>query len=127
MQIQHGNFIIPIGISDFDSEQESIQLRLRKSIHPLLFDRILGCKHHEGKGQRQRRAVNRNLTFLHRFQQRGLCPSRSSIQFIGEQKLTKYRAFPQNEMTRIAIKNLYSRNVRREKVRRKLDTLELDS
>lgn len=66
----------------------------------------------------------RNGTFLHRLQQGRLCLGRRTVDLIRQHDIGENGAVVEFEMA-IFIQNLRSCNIGRHKVRRKLDTLEI--
>ena len=78
-----------------------------------------------GRGNGKRRAFNRNLIFLHRFQQGGLRFGGGAIHLVGQQHLTEERPATQDEFVLFAVKDVGSGHVGRQQIRRELEPLVL--
>jgi hypothetical protein len=72
-------------------------------------------------------AANRHLSFLHRFEQGGLCLGRRAVDFVGKQDAGEDRPFDETETASarfVFLQDLGARDVRWHEVRRKLNSLE---
>ena len=114
-------------VANFDPKQESVELRFRQSIDALLFDRILSGHDHERPGQPQSVSFNRDLLFLHGFQQGGLSSGGSAVQFVRKQQLAEDWPFAEHELARLTIEDLRPDDVGREQVRCELNSLIVDA
>ncbi len=97
LRIENREFSLTAGISERQSEQESIELTLGQSIGAFLLDRVLRCNHHERRTQRVASTFNRYLPFFHCFEQCGLGLWRRTIDFIGQHDVGEQRARPEVE------------------------------
>ena len=79
-------------IAHLDAHQKTIQLRFRKRISSMMFDRILRGDDQKRLRQRMSFSVHGNLRFVHGFEQRGLRARRGAIDFIGENDIREERA-----------------------------------
>ena len=84
-------------VIDGDVEQKPVELGFRERIGAFLFDRILGGEHEKRGGQVQRAFADRDVPFLHRFQQGGLGFGRRAVDFIGQQHVGEHRALHEAE------------------------------
>ena len=80
------------GIIDHHLEHEAVHLRFGQRIGAFLLDRILRGQHEERRRQRDRFAAERDLAFLHRFEQRALHLGRRAVDFVGEDEVGEDRA-----------------------------------
>ena len=113
------------GIAHRHPQQEAVELRLRQPIDAFLLDRVLRRQHQERLRQRQRRPLDRDLEFLHRFQQGGLRLGRGAVDLVGEQHLAEDRSLAQDELVGLAVEDVGAGDVARQQVRRELDALVL--
>ena len=75
-----------VRVADFDTHQETVELRLRQWIRAVMIGRILCRDHHEGLFQRIGTAVYCHLPLIHRFQQRRLRLRGRAVNFVREQE-----------------------------------------
>ena len=127
MQREHVDLLVACRVSDVNAEQEAVELGFREPVDALLLDRVLSRQHHERFGERQRLPFDRHLPLLHPFEQGRLRASRCAIQFIGQQKLTKDRSLPQNEVARLTVEDLCPGDIRRQQVWGELDPLVMNA
>ena len=123
LQPQQGQLTLPARITHENPQQEAIELGFGKAINAFLLYRILRCQHHEGAWQRQRGSLNGNLNLLHRFQQGRLGLGRRPVHFIGQQNLAENRTAPQHEIVLFAIKDIGSRHIGGQQIRRELNAV----
>ena len=83
---------LSVGISHAHAHQEAVELRFRQRIGSVMLDRILGRDHEERLRQFIRVRVDRDLAFVHRFEQRGLRLGRRAVDFVGQQHVGENRA-----------------------------------
>ena len=93
------------GIADIQLQHEAVELRFRKLIGAFLLERILRRQNQKRIGERIRLFANRDLPFLHRFEQRALHLGRSAIDFVGEDQVRKERSELRREFARARIIN----------------------
>ncbi len=105
-----------VRIAEAHAHQEAIELRFRQAIGADLLVRILGRHHEERLGQWVGHAIDADLPFLHRLEQRALRLRAGPIDLIGEQQLREHRAAPELEFVRVAIEDRYADDVGRQHV-----------
>src|SRR5437868_4513361 len=125
-QIQNLAFLLPRGIADFELEHEPVDLRFGERISPFLLDWVLSGEDQERFFEFETLLSNRDLLFLHRFEQGALDLGGSTIDFVRQDKIRKDRAFAGRETSRLWIINLSADHVSREHIGRKLKPRELD-
>ena len=122
----HQDFFVAalrVRILDADLRRESIELRFRQRIRALELDGVLRRDHREQPRQRLGRAVDRDLAFLHRLEERGLRPRRHAVDFVHEQEVGEHGAAVQPEFARRHVQHVGADDVGRHQVRRALDAL----
>src|SRR5918994_7087837 len=72
LAIQHLEFSGSAGIAEGEPQEEPVELGFRKRKGPLVVDRVFRREHEKGTWKVVRHAVDGDLGFLHRFEQRGL-------------------------------------------------------
>ena len=77
---QHLALVITIGVPEADPHEEAIQLRFGQRIGAFVLHRVRGGQHVEGSLEWKGLALYSDLTFVHRFQQRGAAASRSGLE-----------------------------------------------
>ena len=107
-------------------KHEAIQLRFGQRISAFLLDGILRGHHEKWIRQRACLAGDRDLAFLHGFEQRGLCLRRSAVDFIGQNEIREDwpRLVFVFQPSLTILKNFGANDVRRHQVRRELDAFE---
>ena len=108
-----------------DHHAEAVELRFRQREHAFLFDRILSGKNPEWIFQLIRRFTDRDLPFLHGFEQGALRLLRSAVDFVRENQIRENRSLFCSEFSGLAVEYLRSENVGGKHVRRELNALEL--
>src|SRR5437016_4043873 len=122
--IEHLDLVGDIQVAEVDAHQEAIDLGFRQREGAGEFDRVLRRQYQEWKGQWVRRAVDRHLLLLHRFQQGRLRLGRRAVDLIGEQDLREDRPLAELELLRRWAVDVDARDIGGEQVRRELQTLE---
>ena len=122
--VQNLQFIRLVRIIHLQFEHETIDLRLRQRIRAFLFDRILRRQNHERIVQFERAVADGHLPFLHRFQQRALDFRGSAVDFIRKHDIRENRAFLRREIACFRIVDHCSDDVRRQQIRRELNSME---
>ena len=74
-----------------------------------------------------RHAIDGNVLFLHRFEQRRLRLRRGTVDFIDEDDLGKKRPRMENKPLLVAVEDRIANDVRRQQIARKLNPAELQS
>ena len=109
-------------------EHETIQLRLRKRIRPLLLDGILRGQHEKRLLQHEILAPGRHLMLLHRLKQRGLRLGRRPVDLVGQNDVRKHRPLdePKTPVSgrKILLDHVRARDIRRHQIGRELDPAE---
>jgi hypothetical protein len=77
-----------------------------------------------GRGQRIRDVFNRDLIFVHRFQQRALCFRRRAIDFIGQHNIGEDRTRLEFELILLRIENRNAEHVGWQQVAGELNSME---
>ena len=110
-------------ITDVQLEHEAVELRFGQLIGAFLLERILRGENEERIGQRIGLVADRDLAFLHRFEQRALHLGRRAIDFVGQDQVRKNRAELGRELAAARIVNQRADQVRRQQVGRELQPL----
>ena len=79
-------------------QQEAVQLGFGERVRALVLDGVLGRGDQERVGQWAGGAVDGDLAFLHRFQQRRLGLGRGAVDLVGEQEVGEDRAGLEGEL-----------------------------
>ena len=108
-------------VTEPEAEHEAIELGLGQRERALVLDRVLGSDDEERIGHRVGRAVDRRLTLLHAFEERGLGLRGRAVDLVGEDDLAEDRAWPELELLRLLVVDRQSGHVRGQQVRRELD------
>ena len=126
----HLDFVVFREISDNDVEHEAVELGLRQRIRTFELDRVLRRENVKWLFEDVSFAFDRDRSFLHGFEQRGLRLWRRSVDFVGENdvredwSLHKHaRPFP---CCPIFLDHLRAGDVGRHQVGRELDALEVE-
>ena len=122
-QLQNFALVGGVRLVDFNIHQKTVQLGFRQIISTLVLNRVLGSHHHEQPRQEITLPAGADLPFGHRFQQRGLHLGRRAVDFVGQHQIGKNRPLAKLELTLLADVNFAAGNVRRQQIRRKLDTV----
>jgi len=117
-------FLIARRITDVQLQHEAVDLRFRKRVCAFLLDRVLRRQNEERLFEDVGCAADGDLLFLHRFEERGLDLGRSSIYFVRQDDVGEDRTFLHREFSVGLIVDLRSHDIRRQKVRCKLDSTE---
>ena len=88
---------VAVGIADVDLHQEAVELGLGQRIGAFLLQRVLGREHVERNRQVVTRAGDRDVTLLHRLQQRRLGARAGAVDLVGHQQLCEDRPFQEAE------------------------------
>ena len=111
-----------------DLEHETVLLRFRQRIGPLLLNWVLCRQHEERISQNVPRLTDGHLSFLHCFEERRLRLGRSSIDFVCKNHVVKQGTRDKPELTfariSILLQNVSPGDVSRHQVRGKLDPCE---
>ncbi len=99
---------------------------LRQGIRSFVFDRILRGNHHEGLRQRTRHAIDRDLPFFHRFEQRCLSFRGSAVDFVGQQQIGEHRPLSKAELRGARVVNQRAGDVARHEVGGELKSLRVE-
>ena len=62
--------VFGLRISHAGAQQKTVKLRFRQRVRSVVLDRVLGGDHQKGLGQGMTAAIDRDLAFVHGFQQR---------------------------------------------------------
>ena len=88
-QIQNLSLLGFLRIADVQFQHEAVELRFRQLIRALLLERILRRQDKERIGEGISCFANRDLPFLHRFEQRALNLGRGAIDFVRQNQVGK--------------------------------------
>src|SRR5215213_8821993 len=113
-----------VWVAQQDLQLEAIELGLGQWIRSLILDRVLGRENGKDRRQLVSIAVDRDLAFFHRFQQRRLRFRRSAVDLVGQQDVREYRATPQSERRIRDVEDVRARDIGWHQVGRELDTTE---
>ena len=118
-----GDFLCNASDSRFRSSAKSDRAALRASGYvPSVSTGFCVASTKNGCGSGRRLTFERDLVFLHHFEQRALRFRRRAIDFIGQQNLREHRAFDDAQFARLRIQHRVARDVGRHHVRRELHT-----
>ena len=107
-------------ITDFQFQHEAVNLRFGQRIRSFLLNRILRRQNQKRFFELESIFANRDLFFLHRFEQRALHLGRRAVDFVGENEIREDRAFARGEAAGLRIVNLRADDVGGQHVRREL-------
>src|SRR5207342_167609 len=115
---------LTIGVAERRPEQEAVELRLRERVRPLVLDRILCRDHEERRLEPMRGALDRDLSLLHRLEERSLRFRRSTVDLVPEEEVRKDRPRPELEVPVPLVPDRGAGDVRGHEVGRELDARE---
>ena len=124
IEAEHLQLLLGARIVHLQLHHEAIDLRFRKRVRPLVFDRILRGDHHERIGKRVRRLTDGHLPLLHGFQKCALHFGRSAVDLVGENQIGEDRSEAGVEAAAGRIEDQRAGDVGRQKIGRELDALE---
>ena len=122
--LEHLQLLLQARITQAEADHEAIELGLGQRKRAFVIDRVLRADHQEGAFQIVRRAVDRDATFAHRFQQRGLRARGGPIDFIGQHDLRKHRSGAKLEVVGLGIEDRSPGDVGGQQVGRTLNAFE---
>ena len=125
LRIEHGDLVLRFGIAQPHAQQEAIELRFGQREGAFVLDRVLRGHHQKRLVELVRLAVDGDLPFFHRFQQRGLRLGRGPIDLVGEHDVGLNGAGLIHELARALIEDAHAGHVAGQHVGRELDALEL--
>src|SRR6185312_9286587 len=120
---QHFLLLVARRITNVQLEHEAVDLRLGQRIGSFLLDRILRGQHEKRLLQDVRRAADRNLLLLHRFEQCGLHFRWRTIDFVRQDYVREDRSLFNGETTRRLIVHLRADDIRRQQIGGELNSL----
>ena len=97
VRAEHLRLFARARVAHDDAHEEAIDLRLGQRIRALEIDRVLRREHEEGEGQLEAIALDRDLTLLHRLEQRGLRLGGRAVDLVGEHDVREDRPGAQAE------------------------------
>ena len=106
-------------------EHEAVHLRFGQRIGAFLVNRIFRGEHEERRWQLHRFAAERDLPFLHGFEQRALDFGRRAVDFVGENEVGENRPARGVVFAILRIVNQRADDVRRQQIGRELDAMKL--
>src|SRR5579884_156384 len=127
LAVENALFGIAVGITDGDARGKAVQLRFGQRIGTGKLDIVLRGDDKKRIGQRVGQAVDGHLPLLHALQQRGLCLRRGAVDLVGQDDVGENRAGTYLEVPGLLVIDGGAGNIRRQKVRRELDSLETQS
>src|SRR5438105_5186278 len=113
-----------VGITEAQTYEEPIELRLRKWKRSLVIDWILRRDDHEGRLEVIPLPVHGDAAFGHRFQQRGLRTRRGAVDLIGEHRLRENRPGTELEFRCFLVEHRDAGDIGRQQIGRALNALE---
>ena len=116
---------VPVRVAQADAHQKAIQLRFRQRKGADLVSRVLGGDDEERRGQPVGLGVDRDLAFLHGFEQGALGLGRSAVDLVGQHQLREHGAGVEVEAALVAIVDGNPDHVGRQQVAGELDALVL--
>ena len=120
---EHLLFVARAGITYAQAQHETIELRFRQRVSPVMFDRVLGGEHDERLRQGVCRAFDCHLPFGHRFEQRRLSFRGGAIDFVGEYDVGEDRAGLPFKKRAVLIENREPDHIRRQQIGSELNSL----
>jgi len=117
------DFLLLIGVADTQLHGKPIQLRLRKRIGAVVLYRILGCDDHVGSFKGIGPALDGYLPLAHALKQGRLCSGGCTVDFIRQKNVAEDRAGTEIECTFLSSVDHSAQDVRRQQVRREMDTV----
>ena len=113
------------GVSDQYLQHEPVDLRFGQRVGAFGLDRVLRRHHQERLGQPVGLAPDRDLTLLHRFQQRALHFGGGAVDLVGQDEVGEDRPQRNLELTELLVVDAGADNVGGHQIGRELDALEL--
>ncbi|MCY1366733.1 hypothetical protein D9M68_419250 [compost metagenome] len=116
-----------VGVAQRDAHQEAVELRLGQREGAELVLRVLRGDHEEGRGQGAGLALDRDLLFFHRLEQRALGLGAGAVDLVGQQHLREDRPGVEHEGLLAPVVDRHARQVARHQVGRELHARELQA
>jgi hypothetical protein len=113
--------VAELRVTERGLEEEAVELRLRQRERALVLDRVLGREDDERLGQAPRLAVDRDLPFGHRLEQRRLRLRHRTVDLVDENDVGEDRPRPELEVARALVEHRQAGDVGRLQVGRALD------
>ena len=121
---QHAGLLPEGRVADRHPHREPVELRLGERIRPLVLDRVLGRDDEERAHEHVCRAVDRDLSLLHRLEQGRLCLRRRAVDLVDQHDVREHGSGPEAERPALTVEHVHARDVRREEIRRELHAVE---
>ena len=112
-------------VTDHHLEHEPVELGLGERVGSLLLERVLGGEDKEGIGKLEGLVTDRDLTLLHRLEQRALDLGGGAVDLVGQDEVREDGALPCGEDPLAGIVDQGADEISREKVGRELDAGEI--
>ncbi|MCW0465943.1 hypothetical protein NB705_003016 [Xanthomonas sacchari] len=117
-------FGLGVGIAQRQAQQEAVQLRVGQRERARQVHRVLRGDHEERRRQRMGGAVEGDLLFGHRLQQRALRARRRAVDLVGEQHVGEHRAGVELELARLRVVHRHAEHIGRQQIGGELHALE---
>ncbi len=119
--LEHLPLVVRRRVAEARPQHEAVELRLRERIGALVLDRVLGREDEERRLEAARRPVERDLSFLHRLQERRLGLRRGAVDLVREEQVREDGAGAKLELELSLVPDRRARHVARQQVGRELD------
>ena len=119
--IEDDDLLDRLRVAEAKAQHEPVQLCLGQGERALVLDRVLGRDDEERIRHRVGRAVDRRLTLLHAFEERGLGLRGRPVDLVGEHDLAEDRAGAELELLGLLVVDREPRDVGRQQVGGELD------
>ena len=121
--IQNFSLLGLVRIIEDHLEHEPVHLRFGQRIGAFLVNRVFRGEHEERRRQLHRFAAERDLPFLHGFEQRALHFGRRAVDFVGENEVCEDWSARGVVFAVLRIVNQRADDVRRQQIGRELDAV----
>jgi len=112
------------GVTHLDAHEEAVELRFRQRVSAVVLHGILCCDHEKRLRQRERAAVDGNLSFVHGFEESGLGARGGAINFVSQHDVGEDGPLPEFEFARFGIVDADAEHIAGQQVGSELDALE---
>ena len=112
-------------VADLHVQQETIELGFGQRVGAFLLDRVLGRHDHEQALERIGLVADRDLAFLHGFEQGRLHLRRRAVDLVGQDQVMEQRALAKFERAFLRPVDVRARQVGRQQVGRELQAVEV--
>src|SRR6266542_2763531 len=124
LRVEDVHLLVRLRIAELEPDEEAVELRLGQREGALVLDRVLGRHDQERIGELVGRAVDGDLTLLHRLEERGLRLRGRAVDLVGQHDLAHDRTGSELEARSLLVEDRDARHVRGQQIGRELDAPE---